>query len=115
MAFDPALADLLRRDLAGKAVTEQPMFGGLAFLSAGHMLAGVHRGGLLYRVARADRAAALALPGVFAPMMGVRPMAGMVALPPGAADDARRAALLALALHAVQALPPKVAKPRKGC
>ncbi|MDZ4087566.1 MAG: hypothetical protein U1E69_12300 [Tabrizicola sp.] len=42
-------------------------------------------------------------------------MSAMVQLSPeDSADDARRAALLSLALATVRALPPKVAKRRKG-
>ena len=40
MAFDPGLAQLLRDDLAGEAVVETAMFGGLCFLAGGHMICG---------------------------------------------------------------------------
>jgi TfoX/Sxy family transcriptional regulator of competence genes len=115
MAYDEGLAQLLRDDLAAEPVVEKKMFGGLAFLIGGHMVAGVHKGGAMFRIAAADRAAALALPGAFQLRMGARPMAGMLGLTPeDAAEDARRGALLALALRAVKALPPKVAKAKKG-
>ncbi|MDZ4088009.1 MAG: TfoX/Sxy family protein [Tabrizicola sp.] len=52
MSFDPGLAQLLRDDLAGEPVTEQKMFGGLCFLSGGHMICGVHRGGTMFRVGK---------------------------------------------------------------
>jgi TfoX/Sxy family transcriptional regulator of competence genes len=115
MAYDEGIAQILRDDLVAEAVVERKMFGGLAFLIAGHMVAGVHKGGAMFRIAAPDRAAALALPGAFQLMMGDRPMAGMLGLSPeDAVDDVRRGALLALALRAVQALPPKVAKTKKG-
>ncbi len=115
MAYDEGLAQLLRDDLAAEPIVEKKMFGGLAFLRGGHMVCGVHRGGAMFRIAGPDRAAALAVPGAYQLMMGERPMAGMLGLPPeDAADDARRGALMALALAAVRDLPPKVAKPRKG-
>ncbi len=115
MAYDEGLAQLLRNDLRGEPVVEKKMFGGLAFLIGGHMVAGVHKGGAMFRIAAADRTAALMLPGAFQLMMGDRPMAGMLGLSPeDAADDARRSALLGLALRAVKALPPKVAKAKKG-
>ena len=52
MAFDEDLADRIRDHLAGEAgVDEQRMFGGLAFLVAGHMaVAASSRGGLMVRV-----------------------------------------------------------------
>lgn len=59
MAYDVHLADRVRELLGdGSPVTEQKMFGGLAFLVAGKMaVAASGQGGLLVRVdpARADR------------------------------------------------------------
>ncbi|MGH3468362.1 MAG: TfoX/Sxy family protein, partial [Thermocrispum sp.] len=59
MAYDVHLADRVRELLAGASpVTEQKMFGGLAFLVAGKIaVAASSQGGLLVRVdpARADR------------------------------------------------------------
>ena len=51
MAYDPDLADALRERLSGVAdLTEQPMFGGLAFMIDGRMVLAVSgRGGLLLR------------------------------------------------------------------
>jgi TfoX/Sxy family transcriptional regulator of competence genes len=115
MAFDPGLAQLLRDDLADAPFTEQKMFGGLCFLLHGHMICGLHRGGTMYRVGKESYAAALALPGVQPMRMGDRPMAAMVELSPeDSADDSKRGPVLALALATVRALPPKVAKPKKG-
>ncbi len=115
MAFDPALAQSLRDDLAGEVVTEKQMFGGLCFLSNGHMICGLHKGGTMYRVSKESQAAALALPGVRPMLMADRPMAAMVMLSLiDSADAAKRAPVLALARATVHALPPKVAKPAKG-
>lgn len=52
MAYDEALADRLRELLANEAgLTEQKMFGGLAFLIGGNMaVAASGQGGLLVRV-----------------------------------------------------------------
>jgi TfoX/Sxy family transcriptional regulator of competence genes len=59
VAYDAHLADRVRELLVdGSPVTEQKMFGGLAFLSAGKIaVAASSQGGLLVRVdpARADR------------------------------------------------------------
>ncbi|MGQ0566798.1 MAG: TfoX/Sxy family protein [Gemmobacter sp.] len=108
MAWDEGLAALLRDDLAGEAVTEKKMFGGLAFLRAGHMVCGIHKGGAMFRVGKPNEAAALAIPGVSPMMFTGRPMSGMVDCSDEAcADDARRGALMALALGFVRGLPPK--------
>lgn len=62
MAYDEELADRIRELLAGEAdVTEQTMFGGLAFLIRGNMaVAASGQGGVLVRVdpASSDRLAA---------------------------------------------------------
>ena len=52
MAYDEALADRIRELVAGEpALTEQKMFGGLAFLIGGNMaIAASGAGGLLVRV-----------------------------------------------------------------
>jgi TfoX/Sxy family transcriptional regulator of competence genes len=115
MVFDPGLAQLLRDDLAGEAVTEKKMFGGLAFMMNGHMVCGLHKSGSMYRVGKENYEAALRLPGVKAMMMGERRMAAMVEL---SLEDSTKVSLrtpiLALALATVRVLPPKVAKPKKG-
>jgi TfoX/Sxy family transcriptional regulator of competence genes len=51
MAYDEALAERIRKLLAGEAkLTEQRMFGGLAFLIGGNMAVGVSgQGGILVR------------------------------------------------------------------
>ena len=109
MAHDPALADLMARDLGPlPGLAEKKMFGGLAFLLHGHMLCGVHKGGAMYRVGKAHEAAALALPGVTPLAFTGRPMGGFVDADADAmAEDETRAALLRLALSFVTTLPPK--------
>jgi hypothetical protein len=50
MAYDEVLADRLRDVLAGEELTEQKMFGGLAFLAGGNTaVAASGQGGLLLR------------------------------------------------------------------
>jgi TfoX/Sxy family transcriptional regulator of competence genes len=115
MAYDEGLAQRMRDDLADETVAERKMFGGLAFLIGGHMVCGVHRGGAMLRVGKAAYAAALEVPGVRPMLFTGRPMAGMVDVEAACmADETRRGALMAMALAAVKALPPKVAKARKG-
>ena len=56
MAYDPDLADRLRETLAGEPdISEKRMFGGLAFLVAGHLAVSAGgRGGMLLRCDPAD-------------------------------------------------------------
>jgi TfoX/Sxy family transcriptional regulator of competence genes len=115
MAYDPGLAQTLRDALADLPITEKKMFGGLAFLLNGHMVCGVHKGGAMVRVGKDGYAEALALKGVSPMMFTGKPMAAMVDVADATvADDAVRGRLLAMALTTVRALPPKVAKARKG-
>ena len=108
MAYDEGLAQILRDDLRGESLREQKMFGGLCFLIAGNMVAGVYPGGGMFRVAKADRASALEVPGAEEIRMGARVMGGMIGLSPAAmGDDAARGRLMALALAHVRRLPPK--------
>jgi hypothetical protein len=62
VAYDEALADRLRELLAGESgLTEQKMFGGLAFLIGGNMaIAASGQGGLLVRVDPAESDALVA-------------------------------------------------------
>lgn len=114
MAFDPGLAQILRDALADLPIAEKKMFGGLAFLSHGHMVCGVHSGGTMVRVGKDHYSAALALPGVSPMMFTGKPMVAMVDVTDAAIeDDALRTQLLGMALATVRALPPKVAKPAK--
>jgi TfoX/Sxy family transcriptional regulator of competence genes len=64
MAYDEDLANRIRELIAGDpAVTEQRMFGGLAFLINGNMsVAASGQGGLMVRVDPADTDALLAEP-----------------------------------------------------
>ena len=64
MAYDEHLANRIRELMASEPdVTEQRMFGGLAFLVAGNMsVAASGRGGLMVRVASEDTEALLAKP-----------------------------------------------------
>ena len=62
MAYDKNLADRIRDLVAGEAdLTEQKMFGGLAFLIGGHMaVAASGQGGVLVRVDPAESDALVA-------------------------------------------------------
>jgi len=111
MAYDEGLAELIRADLAETSgVVEKTMFGGLCFMLNGNMLCGVHgkSGGGMFRVGKANEAAAKSIDGAGDMTFTGRKMGGMVDVDEDAfGDDHRRAALLALAIEFVGALPAK--------
>ncbi len=109
MAYDEGLAELLRGDVQDLGnVSERKMFGGLCFMVDGHMLGGVHNGGGMMRVGKERYDEALKIEGTAPLSFTGRPMGGMVDVSEDAlADDARRGALVALALENVRSLPPK--------
>jgi TfoX/Sxy family transcriptional regulator of competence genes len=76
--YDEDLANRIRELIAGEAdVTEQRMFGGLAFLVGGNMsVAASGKGGLMVRVDPEDTGALLAKPHVRPFEMGGREMQG---------------------------------------
>lgn len=79
MAYDPALADLMRAALAGRpGIGEKAMFGGICWFLNGNMLCGVEVGRFMFRVGKANEAAALALPGAEPVVFGARTMGGLV-------------------------------------
>lgn len=87
--YDEVLAGRLR-DAVGPRddVSEQKMFGGLAFLVGGNMaVAASGHGGLLVRVDPAQGEALLAEPGVAPMEMRGRSMAGWLFVDPGVVED----------------------------
>ena len=78
MAYDEDLAGRIRELIGGEPdVTEQAMFGGLAFLVAGNMsVAASGRGGLMVRVDRAETDALLDEPHAAPFVMRGRAMQG---------------------------------------
>jgi TfoX/Sxy family transcriptional regulator of competence genes len=118
VAYDTELADRVREQLANEtAVSEQAMFGGLAFLLRGNMAVAVSsHGGLLVRVPPEDVDRALSKPHVQILEMRNRPMAGWVRVAPEGVRTARQlASWVELSVAYAGALPPKGAsKPRHG-
>lgn len=110
-AYDAGVAALLRDDLEGLADrAEKRMFGGLCFLSRGHMVCGVDKDGAMFRVGPEAYEAALALPGVTEMDFTGRPMRGFVSLDgEGLGDDEVRLTLLGMARAFVAGLPDKAA------
>jgi TfoX/Sxy family transcriptional regulator of competence genes len=110
MAYDEDLANRLRELLAGEAaITEQKMFGGLAFLVNGNMSVSASRnGGLLARIEPAETDACLARPHVSLMTMGGRTMDGWVTVAPDGLRTKRElAAWVKRSLAFAKTLPPK--------
>jgi len=88
MAFDEGLAERIRDHLEGHTdVVEKRMFGGLAFIYRGNMAVGVHRDGLMVRIAPADHETALTMPDVRQFDMTGRPMKGWIVVEGEALGD----------------------------
>lgn len=111
MAYDEGLAQIMRDALADRGgVTEKRMFGGLCFLLNGNMLCGVHKGGGMARVGKANEAEALAIDGVAPLSFTGRKMGGLVDLSDELIEDeARFARVLAMTEKFVGEMPSKQA------
>ena len=94
MAYDEDLANRIRELLAGEPdVTEQRMFGGLAFLVGGHMsVAASGQGGLMVRVEPEDTDALLAKPHARPFEMRGREMRGWLRVDPDGVRTKRQLA-----------------------
>ena len=110
MAYDEELAHRIREALQDRAdVTEQRMFGGLAFLVQGHMaVAASGQGGLMARVDPADSERLVDDAHIHRVVMRGRPMDGWLRVDPAALDtDDELAAWVARGVNYAQSLPPK--------
>jgi TfoX/Sxy family transcriptional regulator of competence genes len=108
MAFDELLADRVRSCLQQVAgVSEKKMFGGLAFLTGGHLTVGVYGDGLIARIGAQDVDAAAAEPGVRPFDMTGRPMRGIVVIDSAVLDDTALDRWVGQARSYVAGLPPK--------
>lgn len=89
MAYDEALAERIRSVLADRVdVTEQKMFGGIAFMIGGRMAVGVINDDLMVRVGPDAHDDAVARPHARPMDFTGRPMRGFVYISPaGVADD----------------------------
>jgi TfoX/Sxy family transcriptional regulator of competence genes len=84
MAIDEGLAERIRDVLGTTPVSERKMFGGLAFLSRGHMFVGIAKEALMVRVGPEAYAGALGRPHAREMDFTGRPMKGYVFVdPPG--------------------------------
>ena len=109
MAYDEQLAERIRGALRGRdGVTEQKMFGGIAFMVNGNMAVGITRDELMVRTAPDAQDEALAQPHVRVMTMGDRPMRGMVGVAPaGVESDADLQRWVDAGMNTAAALPPK--------
>jgi TfoX/Sxy family transcriptional regulator of competence genes len=109
MAFDEGLAERIREVLGDvPEVTERRMFGGLAFMEAGHMIVGVIGETLMARVGPTRDAEALARPHARPMTFTGRAMAGFVTVDPlGFEDDADLDWWVRVARAHASSLPPK--------
>jgi hypothetical protein len=110
MAFDERLADRIRVLLDGEpGLTEKKMFGGLAFLLAGHMtVTASGHGGLMVRVDPAEAAPLVDSTPAHQIEMRGRPMTGWLYLEaPDVEDDAELAAWVRRAVAVTRSLPAK--------
>ena len=110
MAYDEDLANRIRELVGGRpGVTEQRMFGGLAFLIGGNMaIAASGQGGIMVRVDPAESESIVAKTSARPMVMRGREMAGWlrVDLDATAADD-DLARWVGLGLAHVRTLPPE--------
>ena len=116
MAFDEDLADRLRELVAAeKGLTEQRMFGGLAFLIHGHMAVSASgQGGLLLRVDPADTEKFVARPHVERFAMGGREMDGWLRIDSAAVRTKRDLERwVRVGVTYARSLPPKTPKTPK--
>jgi hypothetical protein len=109
MAFDEGLAERVREELDSRSdVAERKMFGGLAFMVAGHMACGILGDRLMVRVGPDAYAAALREPHAREMDFTGRPMKGIVEVgPDGLASDQDLGAWVRRGLAFVSTLPPK--------
>jgi len=82
MTIDEGLAQRIRETLNATPVTEKRMFGGLAFMSRGHMFIGIAKGALMVRVGPAAYEQALQRPHVREMDFTGRPLKGYVYVDP---------------------------------
>ena len=112
MAYDEGLAERIRKVLAPhRKISERKMFGGLAFMSDGHMFVGITGETLMARIGAEYYEQALLRRHVRKMDFTGRPMKGYVFVdPPGFGSDADLAAWIDRCLRFVQTLPRKPAK-----
>jgi len=114
VAYDDHLADRIRAALATTPdVSERKMFGGLAFMVAGHMACGIVGDDLMLRLGEDGADAALDEPHTRPMDFTGKPMKSMVYVAPGGTQtDAALVAWVKQATAHARTLPPKQDKSR---
>ncbi len=108
------LADRIAAVLGPFKTEQKRMFGGICFMLNGNMLVGTFRAGMMVRVAKADHAATVKLPGATAMEMKGRVMEGFILIEAEAVEeDAALQGWIDRALAYNATLPIKAAKPVK--
>jgi hypothetical protein len=108
MAIDEGLAARIREALGTARITERKMFGGIAFMSRGHMFVGIAKAALMVRVGPEAYATSLKRPHAREMDFTGRPMKGYVFVdPPGFEADADLAYWVDAGLSFVATLPAK--------
>ncbi len=109
MAYDEGVAERLRELFVDRpGITEKQMFGGLAFMYRGHMLAGIIDDSLMARVGPDEYAAALKRPHVREMDFTGKPMKGYVYVDPaGFESDADLGWWVGLCIRFNESLAPK--------
>lgn len=109
MPFDEKVAGRLRKAFGERSdLTEKKMFGGIAFLLRGNMVAGVLADRIMLRLGNEGAEEALKVPGIVAMDFTGRPMKSMVfVLPEAYAKPATLKKWLAKALQLAESLPAK--------
>lgn len=109
MAYDEALADRIRDLWVGRTdVVEKRMFGGLCFMVAGHMTAGVVGDDLMVRTGKEQHDALVQAPGASTMNFTGKPMRAMLVVTADALDsDDTLTRWLERALDFTGTLPPK--------
>ena len=108
MAIDEGLAERIREVLGSARITERKMFGGLVFMSRGHMFIGIAKDALMVRVGPTAYATSLKRPHAREMDFTGRAMKGYVFVdPPGFEADAALASWVQAGLSFVATLPAK--------
>ena len=108
MAYNELLAGRVRdclQEVTG--VSEKKMFGGLAFMTHGHLTVGVYGDGLIARIGAEAMDTAVAEPGVHPFDMTGRPMRGIIVVAGDMLDDMTLERWIRQARGYVAGLPPK--------
>lgn len=112
MAYDEGLAERVREVVQSRTgITERKMFGGLAFMSHGHMFIGILGGTLMVRVGPREYPHALLKPHVREMDFTGRPMKGYVLVESdGFESDAALESWVNMSYEFASSLPPKAPK-----